>query len=786
MARNRNKAKSKTSIPEVQNKSVKQSSTLKGLFSKAGIELNPELENKLNTEQTTQLEGLIETLNQSISENEQFQIEITNKKHDVENSLAEIESRKERLAQEGKELVKTQKSIEESSASLLQREFECTSIEAELVEREANAKVGFVAERQASLYSMKQSFTQLQQQLDEVEQEKIKADVDAITQQRQQAVEFEAQLQSKLGSEIKLLNDEKRSFEKLQHQLKEDSIQLDAAKKEFNIKLANQLTATQELRDDLTNSFELEQQKLTQKIESLEIFRQRDLEKVKALQQKIEGFNELEREAKMREFSHPSDVLEHLDNVEQELKDARSRLKGRNETDLEDELEHYKELAEEKAEALEVLRQDLDEAQVKARKNQLSIREKLELQAQNDTLELHNQTLKVSIDSLKTTLDDLIEKQQSQQAFSELIKMDRAFAEPTAAAPISSLSEFTKELQSRIACAEKGVTLYYDINDLRKFVAGLAMSQLHVFEGISGTGKTSLVKAFAKAVGGHVTTVPVQAGWRDRDDLLGHYNAFEKRYYEKECLQGLYRAHTPSFEKRFNIILLDEMNLSRPEQYFAEFLSAIEMREGERNIVLMDSSVAQPPKYFVEQRKIPLASNTWFMGTANHDETTFEFADKTHDRSFMMELKRQHKPAEWKPEKVRKDTIDIQSVRDLFEQAVSKYHNDVNKLLAKLKESEFTKVLENDFGIGWGNRFETQALRFISVYIACGGEALAALEHLLVTRVLRKGKVLGRFDISQTKLEKLLSALEVLTDSNCDEASHILLTETELKTEGVF
>lgn len=780
------KRKTKTNIPVAQSKSIKQSGMLKGLFNKAGIELDSELENRLDAEQEAQLEKLIETLSKSIDDNEKSQAELISQQKIIESNLVNFDARKQLLAEEDKELVKNRKIIEKKSESLLQREYECAKIEVELVEREANAEAGFVVERQSSLDLMKQSYTQLQQQLGDLEQKKIKADVDVIVHQRQQSIEFESQLQSKLANEIKLLNDEKTSFERRQNQLKEKQGELDTEKAEFNQKLAQQKLAAQQLRDELSNDFKFEQQQLTQKVESLEVFRQRDLEKVKALQEKIAGYSELEREAKMREFSLPSDVLEHLDKVEQELKEARSKLKGRNESDLEDELEHYREIADEKTEALGIIRQDLDEAQAKARKNQLSIREKLELQAQNDTLELHNQTLKVSIDSLKMTLDDLIEKQQSQQAFSELTKMDRSFSEPLAATAITSLSEFTDELQHRIATAEKGVALYYNIDDLRKFVAGLAMSQLHVFEGISGTGKTSLVKAFAKAVGGHVTTVPVQAGWRDRDDLLGHYNAFEKRYYEKECLQGLYRAHTPSFANRFNIILLDEMNLSRPEQYFAEFLSALEMREGERNIVLMDSSITQPPKYFVEHRKIPIASNTWFMGTANHDETTFEFADKTHDRSFMMELKRQHKPEGWMPKRVGKNTIDIESVTDLFEQAVSQHQNEVNKLLAKLKASEFTKVLENDFGIGWGNRFETQALRFISVYIASGGEALAALEHLLVTRVLRKGKVLGRFDISQTKLEKLLSALEVLMEANCDEASHILLTETELKTEGVF
>ena len=781
-----NKNKKTAGGPVAFNKPAKQSDLLKGMFTKAGIDLDPELENKLNAQQETQLSELVTSLTQSIDDNEKKQAELTEKQQVLTKDIDALEERKTRVLVQDKDLTQSRNALDKQTTLLLTRESECASLESDLIQREANAQAGFVIERQASVTSMKESLSGLQKQLSELEQQKINADVALITEQRQQAAEFDEQLQSKLANEIKLLNNEKASFESLQRQLKEDYIELNTAKEKFSIKLASQKRETQELRDELTNDFELEQQLLTQKIESLEKFRQRDLEKVKALQQKIDDFNELDHEAKMREFSQPSDVLDHLDNVEQELKEARSKLKGRNETDLEEELEHFREIAEEKTESLERMRQDLDEAQAKARKNQLSIREKLELQAQNDTLELHNQTLKVSIDSLKATLDDLIDKQQSQQAFSELTKMDRKFAEPTATTSISSLSEFSEELQHRIATAEKGVTLYYDINVLRKFVAGLAMSQLHVFEGISGTGKTSLVQAFAKAVGGHVTTVPVQAGWRDRDDLLGHFNAFEKRYYEKECLQGLYQAHTPSFENRFNIILLDEMNLSRPEQYFAEFLSAIEMREGKRNIVLMDSTVAQPPKYFVEERKIPLGSNTWFMGTANHDETTFEFADKTHDRSFMLELKRQQKPQNWSPEKAPKDIIGIDSVISLFDKAQSTHKVVVDTLLTTLKESEFTKVLENDFGIGWGSRFETQAQRFIAVYIECGGEAIEALEHLLITRVLRKGKVLGRFDISQQKLEKLNEALEKLLGNQCDESSHILLTETELKVEGAF
>lgn len=72
------------------------------------------------------------------------------------------------------------------------------------------------------------------------------------------------------------------------------------------------------------------------------------------------------------------------------------------------------------------------------------------------------------------------------------------------------------------------------------------------------------------------TDISVQAGWRDRDDLLARYNAFERRFYERDCLQALYKVQTPRWQDPCNVILLDEMNRSRPEQYVAEFLSALE------------------------------------------------------------------------------------------------------------------------------------------------------------------------------------------------------------------
>jgi hypothetical protein len=268
-----------------------------------------------------------------------------------------------------------------------------------------------------------------------------------------------------------------------------------------------------------------------------------------------------------------------------------------------------------------------------------------------------------------------------------------------------------------------------------------------------------LAKAFAKAMGGFCTDIAVQAGWRDRDDLLGHYNAFERRFYEKDCLQALYQAQTSRWRDTCNVILLDEMNLSRPEQYFAEFLSAMEKNnQDERLISLAETAMPNAPVMLREGRKILVPSNVWFIGTANHDETTNEMADKTYDRAHIMTLPKQDHRFPVKD--YERTGFSYRSLIKSFDQACNKHQKEIGELLTWLSADDLTGQLEKEFGLGWGNRFEKQALRFIPVVRAVGGNDGEALDHLLSTRVMRKGKVTGRYDVSLDALKALKDALE--------------------------
>ena len=782
--KNRNSA----AMPVEKPKSKTSNSALNNMFKKIGITTDEKLVSKLTEEEKESLHQLTSQLEDLIVVNENSQKEQEGLQQQLDTKLVNVDSEQKALESKLSSTKKIENSLKNKEIELLSKLEQVTEKEKVLIEKEANAKAGFALERQESLESLKKEYQQVEQKITQIDEQRRTNELVMLESQARTQVLIKKEEGARFSAIKEQLIKEQLSLEQNQQNLEKQKTENTILNEQLKSKLEAQGDWKKRLNDEFRREFQSEKVSLENELKNLELYRCRDQEKMKTLTERLRGYKELEQEAKIQELGSPEAVLERMDQLENDLNEARNKLKGRTEDDLEEELEYYKDKSEELDDVIRDLRQEYDELSMRESKYKLSNRKTIELKKERDLLEASNAALTHSIEAIRSQLDDLVEAQQSQDTFKELMLMDRKYSEPVPAQPIDSLKDFTEELQHRIAVSTD-VELYYDLELLRKFIAGLALSSLHVFQGISGTGKTSLVNAFAKAVGGKVTPVRVQAGWRDRDDLIGHYNAFEKRYYEKECLQGIYKAHTPAYSNRFNIVLLDEMNLSRPEQYFAEFLSAMEENESERKVVLMDSSIANPPKYFVEDRKLLLKPNTWFMGTANHDETTFEFADKTHDRAFTLDLEKQVKPAGWRAKAVKITVVDFNSVKALFEKAQKTHSKTIEDMLQKLVSSNFTITLERQFDIGWGNRLENQAKRFISVYIDCGGKAADALEHMMITRVLRKGKVLGRYDISIEKLEELKTAMKAMFQSVGGQGSKALgIIESEItrKKEGVY
>lgn len=183
---------------------------------------------------------------------------------------------------------------------------------------------------------------------------------------------------------------------------------------------------------------------------------------------------------------------------------------------------------------------------------------------------------------------------------------------------------------------------YFPDNICRKLHLGLwADSRRHfaVLTGISGSGKTLLARAYAEAITGEDPTeenlkksciVAVQPGWTDPSYLLGYANPIQKNTFEctpflKLLLHAADNPHTP------HVAVLDEMNLSHPEQYMAPLLSAMETG-GSIEIHGRGETFDDVPQ------SVLYPNNLVLIGTVNMDETTHGLADKILDRAFTLEF----------------------------------------------------------------------------------------------------------------------------------------------------
>lgn len=120
----------------------------------------------------------------------------------------------------------------------------------------------------------------------------------------------------------------------------------------------------------------------------------------------------------------------------------------------------------------------------------------------------------------------------------------------------------------------KGIGYPWDL--LANFHALLCTGDLIILSGLSGSGKTNLVKSYADATGNEARIVPVKPNWTSAEDLLGFHNPLQRAYATTPFLEALFEASRDP--ERLYIVCLDEMNLARVEYYFADFLSRLEER----------------------------------------------------------------------------------------------------------------------------------------------------------------------------------------------------------------
>ena len=211
----------------------------------------------------------------------------------------------------------------------------------------------------------------------------------------------------------------------------------------------------------------------------------------------------------------------------------------------------------------------------------------------------------------------------------------------------SGLSKFAK-LWGTMARQAGAENLRFERSLVEALHLGLwADEQRHfaVLSGLSGTGKTRIALHYAMALtgaesdtGGPVEVIAVHPGWHDPGPLLGYVNPLTGGYARTEFLNFLLEAAAKPDET--HVLILDEMNLSHPEQYFAPILSAMEIPDGEIPLHRGDPDGLGVPT------GVAYPKNLVIIGTVNMDETTMGISDKVLDRAFTLEFW-DIEPEEW-------------------------------------------------------------------------------------------------------------------------------------------
>ncbi len=345
--------------------------------------------------------------------------------------------------------------------------------------------------------------------------------------------------------------------------------------------------------------------------------------------------------------------------------------------------------------------------------------------------------------------------------FAKLDAIDRKYRYYEAPVYVNdyTLEDLCRDFRN-FACARMG--LYYDEKIIRLIFAGFASTKLILLQGISGTGKTSLPYAMGKFFRNDATIVSVQPSWRDRTELFGYFNEFSKKFNETDVLRRIYEAN---YIDDINVIILDELNIARIEYYFAEMLSIMEMPDvNEWRIELVPSSWENDPQG-LEDGKLLIPQNTWYVGTANNDDSTFSISDKVYDRAFTINIDNKGIPFEAPDVEPRQ--VSYSYVESLYKKAVAEH--PVEQKYLDMIEALDAYVIKK-FRVAFGNRIIKQLKIFVPVYAACGGTVLEGIDHVLATKVFRKFESLN-LSLIRDELKGLINYLNTLFGKDTMTAS---------------
>ncbi|MDY5576974.1 MAG: hypothetical protein SPF70_05785 [Lachnospiraceae bacterium] len=359
-----------------------------------------------------------------------------------------------------------------------------------------------------------------------------------------------------------------------------------------------------------------------------------------------------------------------------------------------------------------------------------------EEQAAATTEEELSEEDKVTIAAAQAAGEEVTTVKTGEQRFPKLNAVDAIYTAPDYVKPEYVNNYNLEELCTHFRnYAASRLGLYYELEVIRQVFASFGAAKMLILQGISGTGKTSLPYALGQFIQNPSLICSVQPSWRDRTELFGYYNDFTKKYSETEFLKTIYESH---YQDDLRVVILDEMNIARVEYYFAEMLSILELpREEERYISVVSSRADNDPAK-MEDGKIWIPSNVFYVGTINNDDSTFAVADKVYDRAIPIDL--DDRATVFEAPDTEPMRIQSSYLISLYAQAKNDYPISEENLMQLDKLDQY---LIEHFRLTFGNRILRQMKDFVPCYVACGGTELDGIDFMFAKKILRKFESLG-------------------------------------------
>lgn len=285
-------------------------------------------------------------------------------------------------------------------------------------------------------------------------------------------------------------------------------------------------------------------------------------------------------------------------------------------------------------------------------------------------------------------------------------------------------------------CTDKGFHFKEDL--IRRFILSLETKPFLILTGISGSGKTKIAELYGNFLNentrGEKFILAIGSNWNDNKKLLGFQNPLQldpDLVYQKTDLVDFIKEANGNLDKTY-VVILDEMNLSYTEKYFADFLSALESLSHE--ITLPNGEVIQ------------WSDNLKIIGTINEDETTHTISPKVLDRANVIEMNGM------------KPSLYIQSQID---KAIELYIN----FSTEFDIDTYKALLDSIYEVLNGN-FAFRIVNEITAYILINKQFnnSLTLDELLDEQIYQK--ILPKVHGSKMDLPKKLTALKDVLDDN--------------------